>query len=84
MQEFNVKIDKGFMMSLYDVFANLMATEESEVNFANILHPHPSPHPPVQTFFCQVVFLYFVVTLKMDRGFMMSLKRCIFNLMEVE
>ena len=31
VQEFNVKIDKGFMMSLYDVFAHLMAAEESEV-----------------------------------------------------
>ena len=27
-----MKIDKGFMMSLYDVFAHLMAAEESEVN----------------------------------------------------
>ncbi|XP_053396044.1 intermembrane lipid transfer protein VPS13A-like isoform X3 [Mercenaria mercenaria] len=30
VQEFNIKIDKGFMMSLYDVFANLLADEESE------------------------------------------------------
>ena len=36
VQEFNVKIDKGFMMSLYDVFANLMTVEESEVS---LLHP---------------------------------------------
>ena len=31
VQEFNVKIDKGFIMSLYDVFAHLLTTEESEV-----------------------------------------------------
>ncbi|KAL4233205.1 hypothetical protein ACF0H5_007889 [Mactra antiquata] len=30
IQEFNIKIDKGFMMSFYDVFANLLADEESE------------------------------------------------------
>ena len=26
-----MKIDKGFIMSLYDVFAHLLTTEESEV-----------------------------------------------------
>ena len=65
MQEFNVKIDKGFMMSLYDVFANLMSAEESEVNFPNT--------PPSVSLFCQIKFLYYVMTLKINKRFMMSL-----------
>jgi len=31
IQEFNIKVDKGFMLSLYDVFADLVTYDQSEV-----------------------------------------------------
>ena len=33
IQEFNIKLDKGFIMSLYDIFASLYK-EQEEVSFA--------------------------------------------------
>ena len=58
------------------LLTDLRAAEESEVNLPNT----PTPHPPV-SLFCQIKFLYYVMTLKIDKGFMMSLYDVFANLM---